>query len=535
MNATKQIRTLQGLLTLLAMATVLTAYPASAQEATEATDVWAQASTDRSTRNYGVLHVNAATGSDRLGAGSAEQPYQTITHALQQTSSSASTVILLAPGHYSQETGEQFPLRLRPGVTIQGNAGATRDTLIVGGGEFQARGTGQNATIVTSDRSGLANVLVSNPRGSGVWIVTGAPILRRVALVANAAAGIQVTAGAPVIENSYFNRNQSGLVIHNGRATVRGNLFEATGHAITVTSPAVPTINNNRIAGNEVGIALKNNARPALAANVLNDNGRNGVVEVESVDVAASPTTADQTVVTAPMASEPDSAAAAERTVSTDVSTSASERLVTLPTPAAAPVMQQRPAQRQPVAPDPGALADGDSAVVDGDAISIAVIPAGGQAPESTRDPGDEKSEGISKLLARLNQRPSTVPSRVESPAGTGSDSENIESETIENVERLGGTGQRLPVPSAAIPGGNDAASLSPPGTVSLANSFRYRVLVNMADADDLWRLVPDAFRTQVGNEMFMQAGAYVDENEAQERLDWLQANGIDGRVNIRE
>ena len=531
MNATKQIRTVQGLLTLLAMAAVLTTFPANAQETA---DVRAQASTDQPTRSYAVLHVNVATGSDRQGAGSAEQPYKTITHALQQTTS-ASTVILLAPGHYSHETGEQFPLRLRPGVTIQGNAGATRDTLIVGGGEFQERSTAQPATIVTSDRSGLANVLVSTPGGSGVWITAGAPILRRVALVANAAAGIQVTEGAPVIENSYFNRNQRGLVIQgNGRATVRGNLFEATGHAITVTSPAVPTINNNRIAGNEVGIALKNNARPALAANVLDDNGRNGVVEVESVDVAASPA-ADPTVVTAPVAIEPDSTAATEgavteRTVS--ISTSASERLATLSAPAAAPaaapVVQQRPTA--PVAPAPGALAGDDAAAVDGDAISIAVIPADGQVPESTPDPGDEKSEGISKLLARLNQHPSTVPSRVESAAGTDDGPERVE-----NVESLEGTGQRLPVPSAAIPGGDNAAGLSPPGTVSLARSFRYRVLVDMTDADDLRVLVPDAFRTQVGNGVFMQAGAYVDENEAQERLDWLQANGIGGRVNVRE
>ena len=192
----------------------------------------------------------------------------------------------------------------------------------------------------------------------------------------------------------------------------------------------------------------------------------------------------------------------------------------------------QTPGQlRQPVAPDgePGALADDDSVANSDDAISIAVIPADGQAPESISEPGDEKSEGISKLLARLNQRPGTVPSRAESPAGNGGP------ESIENVERLGGTGQRLPVPAAAIPGGNDAAGLSPPGTVSLARSFRYRVLVDMTDADDLRVLVPDAFRTQVGNGVFMQAGAYVDENEAQERLDWLQANGIGGRVNVRE
>ena len=76
--------------------------------------------------------------------------------------------------------------------------------------------------------------------------------------------------------------------------------------------------------------------------------------------------------------------------------------------------------------------------------------------------------------------------------------------------------------------------SLTPPGTVSLARTFRYRVLVDMADAEALQNLVPDAFRTQVDNRMFMQAGAYIDEAEAQERLDWLREQGIDGQINLR-
>ena len=56
-----------------------------------------------------------------------------------------------------------------------------------------------------------------------------------------------------------------------------------------------------------------------------------------------------------------------------------------------------------------------------------------------------------------------------------------------------------------------------------------------MADSDELQTLVPDAFRTRVGSDMFMQAGAYVDEVDAQERLGWLRENGIDGRVDLRE
>ncbi|NEQ55220.1 MAG: hypothetical protein F6K11_34715, partial [Leptolyngbya sp. SIO3F4] len=94
---------------------------------------------------------------------------------------------------------------------------------------------------------------------------------------------------------------------------------------------------------------------------------------------------------------------------------------------------------------------------------------------------------------------------------------------------------QRLPVPSVAIPSSSGSARLTPPGTVSITRAFRYQVLVDIASAEDLQVLVPDAFRTRVGSHMFMQAGAYVDEVDAQERLEWLRENGIDGQVNLRE
>ncbi|MEO0737435.1 MAG: DUF1565 domain-containing protein, partial [Cyanobacteria bacterium J06649_12] len=548
---------------------------------------------------------NSTTGSDELGTGDVEQPYKTITQAVRMAPTT-SAVLLLAPGHYSRESGESFPLRLRPGMTIQGNSGETRNTIIAGGGEFRGDDQTQNVTIVTSDRSGLANVAVSNPKGSGVWITGGTPVLRRVALVSNAVAGVQVANGAPVIENSYFNRNQQGISIRGvGRAIVRGNYFEATGRAITVASPATPAINNNRIARNDVGIALKNNARPVLEANVLDGNGRNGVVEVDAVETAvapspvpsAPPATAtpsrrseliEETVaITRPAADAPGlSAVAVERravlepapvpdeepeadAAQADVTSmdtgdvvsgadvpdreiaSFRQHLATssISAPSApAPVTaEERPAilqRRQSLPAEAGIplseelateeleeLATEEpvseplaaEALAAEDAVAIAVIPAA--EPTVVPDtPTDEDKGGISKLLARLNQS-SAAPIASPQPLDNRP--------AVDNA--VVASGQRLPVPSATIPSSGGSANLSPPGTLSLARSFRYRVLVNMADSDELQTLVPDAFRTRVGSDMFMQAGAYVDEVDAQERLGWLRENGIDGRVDLRE
>ena len=90
-------------------------------------------------------------------------------------------------------------------------------------------------------------------------------------------------------------------------------------------------------------------------------------------------------------------------------------------------------------------------------------------------------------------------------------------------------------MPGAAIPSSGGAPTgLRPPGMELLAQALPYLVLVEMSAASSLRQLVPDAFRTQVNQRTYMQAGAYADEATAQERLDWLRANGIEGRISRR-
>ena len=506
---------------MLAVTVLITALPARGQETSVADR---RAVSQQQGQNYTVLHVDAAAGNDQQGSGSVQQPYKTITRALQVAPNTTSAVILLAPGHYSQASGEHFPLHLRPGLTIQGQTGETRNTMIVGSGDFQSTNQRHNAAIVMSDRSGLANVVVSNPQGSGVWITVGTPILRRVALVANAVAGVQVFDGAPVIEHSYFHRNHHGLTVQgNSRAMVRENYFEATGRAITVTSPAIPRIHNNRIARNDVGITLKNNARPVLEANVLNGNSRNGVLEVEP--------TVEPTVATlgsgVPAIGGSEAADDANSPAAVPVREAEDDANLSAAVPA-----REEPAAREELAVFTPTETSTEAETADviapspplDDSISIAVIPAAGPVsndPVLNHPMDDERREGVSKLLARLNRRSTIAAPLFAAP---------LSEDTIDN-----GAVNRLPVPSVAIPSGNTSSHLTPPGTVSLAGVFRYQVLVEMADAEQLQTLVPDAFRTRVGSRMFMQAGAYVEETEAQERLDWLREHGIDGSVNLRE
>jgi parallel beta-helix repeat protein len=233
--------------------------------------------------NYTILHVHPLMGDDVYGTGNRQQPFKTITQAL--TAAQPGTVIVLAPGRYTAETGETFPLRLKPGVTLQGNPNTGQSAIIMGGGHFQsATLSQQNATILTSDHSGLGYVVVSNPhhQGHGVWVEAGHPVIRNSAFVANRHTGVYVAGGSPSIEGSYFAQNRvAGLVLYgHSRASIRSNHFEDTGTAITIAAGAVPEIVSNRIIRNNEGIVLLGNASPTLANNDISENRRNGVVEV---------------------------------------------------------------------------------------------------------------------------------------------------------------------------------------------------------------------------------------------------------------
>jgi hypothetical protein len=68
-----------------------------------------------------IIYVNPQTGSDRPESGSNSQPFKTITYAITRSQISQPTIIQLADGKYSKLTGEKFPIRLRPNITLRGN------------------------------------------------------------------------------------------------------------------------------------------------------------------------------------------------------------------------------------------------------------------------------------------------------------------------------------------------------------------------------------------------------------------------------
>lgn len=232
---------------------------------------------------YQTIFVDPARGNDSA-TGVENQPLRTVTRALELAL--PNTVIVLAPGRYTQATGEVFPLRLKPGVTIQGTPGARdRTAIIEGGGNFESpTRSQQNAAVLAADRAGIAQVAISNPNGYGVWVEAASPTIIEAAFVGNRQTGIYVTGGSPRVQGSYFSGNRvAGLIVFGtSNANIQSNVFDGTGDAIRLIDGPTPDIVGNRMVNNEAGLVLVGNAKPVLRDNQMTGNRRNDIVEVAS-------------------------------------------------------------------------------------------------------------------------------------------------------------------------------------------------------------------------------------------------------------
>ncbi|RCJ21656.1 hypothetical protein A6S26_23025 [Nostoc sp. ATCC 43529] len=232
-----------------------------------------------------VLFVNPNGGDDSTGNGSQSAPVKTITKALQLAN--PNTVIMLSPGTYSTETGEVFPLMLKPGVSIQGNpSDRGKDIIIQGGGDYLSRSFGgQNVTIVGANQAMLTGVTVtnSNRRGYGLWIESTNPVVEENTFTGNMQDGISVSGNAtPIISKNYFDGNgANGITIAgNSRPQVKENVFHETGFGINIAQNAAPVVIGNQIQNNRAGIIVQANARPILRNNIIQGSKEDGLVAI---------------------------------------------------------------------------------------------------------------------------------------------------------------------------------------------------------------------------------------------------------------
>lgn len=232
-----------------------------------------------------VIYVDPFNGVDSQTAGNQASPFATLTAALQ--TATAGMTIQLAPGTYSQQTGEVFPITLPSGVTVQGDSSDNgQNVTIIGGGNFVSPTFArQNVTVRTEGNSQLSGVTVTNPntRGTAVWVESSAPTISGSTFISSKRDGIFISSeGNPIVEGNIFTQNEgNGIsVARSGQGEIRGNLFQNTGFAISVNDKATPQILENEIIKNRDGIVVSHSAQPRLRNNLIENNERDGVVAI---------------------------------------------------------------------------------------------------------------------------------------------------------------------------------------------------------------------------------------------------------------
>jgi parallel beta-helix repeat protein len=231
------------------------------------------------------LYVNPSMGSSATGSGEQATPFKTITQALNQAK--PGTTIHLNPGRYTELSGEQFPLIVPQGVTLQGDTSSQGQTVVIEGGSYYASSWWgrQNIALLAKADSVIEGVSVTNPngRGTGIWIESSNATVRNSSFSGSQREGIFVAGrSTPLIENNLFRGNAAnGLSITNeSKGKIVGNTFDNTGFGIAISDSAAPEIINNRIVNNLDGILVSHQAKPIILGNQIENNRRDGVVAI---------------------------------------------------------------------------------------------------------------------------------------------------------------------------------------------------------------------------------------------------------------
>ena len=440
-----------------------------------------------------MLFVNPSVGNNTLGNGSESAPLQTITRALQLAS--PNTVIILFPGTYSAETGEVFPLKLKPNVAIQGDtANKGQGIIIQGGGQFLSSSFGgQNVTILGADQAELSGVTVtnSNPRGYGLWIESSNPTITKNTFIGNTQDGISLTGNsAPTIRQNYFHRNgANGMTIGgDSQPEVRENVFDQTGFGINITQNAAPLVSLNQIQNNRSGIIVQANARPILRNNLIQGSREDGLVAIA------------QAIPNLGTVAEPGGNEFRNNTRH-DINASATKEII----PAAGNNLSQNRiagkvdfnAQTAPTAINPPRSTVANRPIQANPAQEEMTFSAPGQANQANQSQLNYVGIDPNIVEFAAPQSSSAAPPFGESPLLPPSNSNTRPTQTTASGVRSG---------------------------------TRYRVVVNITndrERDLVRNLVPGAFPTMRQGRRVMQVGVFSDRHNADEMLKVLNSNGL--------
>jgi parallel beta-helix repeat protein len=497
---------LMALILMLPCSILLPTAPSSAQEPIPSPTL---------SKNNNIIYVNAQAGDDQQ-SGKKTSPLQTISHALKIAP--AGSTIQLAPGTYSEETGETFPLVLEHQITLQGNP---RDqgykTIIQGDGYFLSpTAAGQNVAIAAvKDAGKITGITISNnhSRGHGIWVESANPQIISNTLTRNGNTGVSVNGkSAPLIANNYFyNNSGNGLLVYGtSQPQVTKNTFEQTGFGISLVQNAAAKITDNLFDGNRIGIILEGNSQGTLRHNEIINSGEVGLTAIAESQVDLG---TDQ---------EPGNNIFRSNQ-ELDIENASSHEIVAVGTEVRGDTAGEINFERGEF------LASNNQAAPDlaPDLAPLPPLPNRGDTNDTAlpEAPPKDSSEALLPLLPPLPPRldepqSSAAPTTIEPPSPDLPPPPPVIASTTGNKELVFRPSDDAVESADVVPIPYPPTVSSSASTVSSAAQVKYKVLVEVLDddeADEVRSLYPEAFETILEGQPWLQVGAFSDRDKAKQ------------------
>lgn len=230
-------------------------------------------------------YVDPKFGGDAPGNGSPAYPFKTIGYALQQAISGDSIILAAGFGgsidtYSTLSNGESFPILVKPGVSIIGDASTTgTSTVVTGQGLYTVSGGSQNAaqlqaTFVMGEGSSLTGVSVTSAGTTPATVYVGVVFdgtngsLSSCTVTGCSTSGVQIfqTAKPALSGNTITQSGAAGVVTYDTSAPVlRQNTITAnTTEGVLAQNASVPDLGTPLSPG---GNNLKNNTAHGLNNN----------------------------------------------------------------------------------------------------------------------------------------------------------------------------------------------------------------------------------------------------------------------------
>ena len=231
-----------------------------------------------------TVYVNPTKGND-ANTGSKLAPFKSLTRALKTINITRSpTIVHLASGLYSTNSGEVFPLQVPKGVILIGKeATKGKGIVISGSGKYRSPSFGlQQVAMVLLDDASLMGITITNNqnRGTGIWIESSIPQITNCTLKNCGREGIFICGNAKplIVDSTFIGNGGAGLLMAgNSKGEIWRNVSQKNKLGIVISDFAAPLIAKNQLSANQIGIALSRQARPVLRHNSLKANTLGGL------------------------------------------------------------------------------------------------------------------------------------------------------------------------------------------------------------------------------------------------------------------